>query len=124
MSESRELPSRSSTPTVNYAHGSIFAPTGSPLLRLGGGLGIAACVVGLAIFLAACAGLKMSVALSPIPVILAVPGFILTLIGATTQKHMIAEDTHVLAAFFPCILGIAGGLLEMAVWLQWHMFAR
>ncbi len=124
MSESRELSSHSSGTSVNYTTGSALAPAGSPLLRLGGGLGIAASLIGIAIFLAACAGLNKSVAFSLVPVILGSAGFVLTLVGAFVQKHLITEDTHVLAAFFPCILGIVGGLLEMAVWCEWHIYAR
>jgi hypothetical protein len=92
------------------------------LTRIGGGLGIAAAVVGLALFVAACAGFDASLKLSFIPLVLSIPGLVLSVIGGTTQQN--PEDTHVMAAVFPNLLGIVGGLVMMAAWLGWTVFAR
>ena len=51
--------------------------TGSSLLRLGGGLGIAACVIGLLIFVTGCFGLGKVLVLSLIPVGLCGPKVVL-----------------------------------------------
>jgi len=96
----------------------------SPLVRLGGSLGIAAASVGLLVFIAACFGFRMALVLSIIPVGLSLPGLISTLIGAVTQRSQISEDTHVLHALFGNIIGLLGGLLEMAAWLHWPIFPR
>ena len=92
------------------------------LTRIGGGLGIAASVIGLIVFIAACAGFNASLKLSVVPLILSIPGIVLAVIGGTTQKN--PEDTHVMAAVFPNILGIVGGLVMMAAWLNWTVFAK
>ena len=105
-------------PTLSYG----LADSASPLLRLGGSLGIAACVIGLLIFITACAGLGKVVVLSIIPVGLSLPGLVLSIVGAVTDKDVITEDTHVLQAMFANIVGLIGGLLEMAVWLHWPLF--
>ena len=94
----------------------------SPLVRLGGSLGIAACSVGLLVFIAACMGLRIALVLSLIPVGLSLPGLVLTILGAITQKDQISEDTHVLHALFATLAGLIGGLLEMAAWLHWPIF--
>jgi len=92
------------------------------LVRVGGGLGLAACIIGLAIFLASCAGIDAALQLSFLPVVLGVPGIILAILGAIFQDN--PEDTHVLGAIFPCSLGLIGGLVEMAAWLHWIVFAK
>jgi hypothetical protein len=92
------------------------------LTRIGGGLGIAASVIGLVLFLAACAGFDASLKLSVVPLALSLPGLVLAIIGGTTQQN--PEDTHVMAAVYPNILGIIGGLVMMAAWLNWTVFAH
>jgi hypothetical protein len=112
-------------PAVDYGSAAYgYAGTSSPLLRLGGALGIAACVVGLLVFVTACAGFGKAVVLSIIPVGLSIPALALTLIGAVKDKHLISEDTHVLQALFASLVGLIGGLLEMAAWLGWPLFHR
>jgi hypothetical protein len=106
------------SPGQNYG----LSTTSSPLLRLGGALGIAACVVGLLVLLTACAGMNKVLALSLIPVGLSLPGLIITLVAAVTEKASIAEDTHVLQALFATLVGLIGGLLEMSAWLHWNLF--
>lgn len=103
--------------------GAYAAPPGKPtLLRLGGSLGVAACVIGLVILLAACHGLGASLKFSFIPLLLGGVGFVLSVVGAVIEKHKLAhEDTHVLAALFACCMGIIGGLVQMAAWLKWPL---
>ena len=121
MSEMRE-PAGGAHP-VSTPTGDVYGfANGSPLLRLGGGLGIAACFVGLLILLAACAGMNKVIVLSLIPVGLSVPGLILSIVGAIKDKAAITEDTHVLHALFANIAGLIGGLVEMAAWLNWPLF--
>ena len=107
---------------IDYPVVATVDPGGSGMLRLGGALGIAACAVGLVIMVAACAGLNKAVVLSIIPVALSLPGLIISVVGAVTQKRLIAEDTHVLHALFANMAGLIGGLLEMAAWRNWHLF--
>src|SRR5688500_6118337 len=103
----------------------VYGPSSSsPMLRLGGALGIAACVIGLLTFILACMGLGKVVVLSLIPVGLSAAGLALSLLGAIKDKDSISEDTHVLHALFANIAGLIGGLLLMAVWLRWPNFPR
>ncbi len=92
------------------------------MVRVAGGLGLAACVVGLAIFLAGCAGYEGALSLSAIPLVLGLPGVVLSILGAVFQEN--PEDTHVMGALFPCILGVIGGVVEMAAWLHWPVFVK
>ena len=112
---------------LSYASGTL-PPAGltahSPLVRLGGGLGIAGTAVGLLIVLAMCAGFGRASVLSVIPVGLGAVGLVIALVGAVTQKDRISEDTHVLQALFVTAISVIGGVLEMAVWLNWELFSR
>ena len=123
MSEMRD-PTPGASPASTPAGDVYGFAAGSPMLRLGGGLGIAACVVGLLILVAACAGMNKIVVLSLIPVGLSIPGLIVSIVGAVNDKAAIAEDTHVLQALFANGVGLIGGLLEMAAWLHWPLFHR
>lgn len=123
MSEMRDAAAGGSHgQALNYPVVSELPGTSSGLLRLGGALGIAACIVGLLILLAGCAGFGKAVVLSIIPVGLSAPGLIISIFGAVTQKKLISEDTHVLHALFANSAGLIGGLLEMAFWLHWPLF--
>jgi hypothetical protein len=107
-------------PVVSHASPGIPPRRGS-LVQLGGGLGIASSFIGLAILLCTCAGLDAALYLSILPLLLGGAGLILTVIGALTQKDARVEDTHVLASIFLGLMGIVGGLLEMAAWLKWKV---
>ena len=109
---------------LDYTNAAALPPPSSGMLRLGGALGIAACAVGLAVLLAACAGLNKAVVLSIIPVALSLPGLVISIAGAVFQQHQISEDTHVLHALFVNAAGLVGGLLEMAAWRNWPLFAH
>jgi hypothetical protein len=94
------------------------------IAQLGGGLGIAACFIGLGIFLTACAGFNAVFMLSILPLILGVVGFVFSIAGPIFQKHAHIEDSGVFAAIFLNILGIVGALLLMSVWLNWTLFTK
>jgi hypothetical protein len=105
--------------SVGYA-GPIMGEGAPKLLRLGGSLGIAGCVIGLAILVGACAGLRAALVMSFIPLLLGLVGFVLALVGANTEKQKYgAEDTHVLAALFAACMAVIGGVVLMAAWLKW-----
>ncbi|HEX3356528.1 MAG TPA: hypothetical protein VHS31_06055 [Tepidisphaeraceae bacterium] len=91
------------------------------LVQLGGGLGIAACFIGLAIFLAACCGFNAVFMLSIIPLALGGIGFILSIVGPLVQKSIHVEDSAVFAAIFLGLLGIVGSLMLMSAWLGWQI---
>ncbi len=93
------------------------------LARIGASLGIAANCIGWIIFLALCHGFSAAAVLAPLPLALGLVGMVLTVVGAVTQPHA-DVDTHVLASIFLNLFGIVGGLLEMAVWRNWTLFAR
>jgi ABC-type antimicrobial peptide transport system permease subunit len=111
-----EIPYKTPGTHMGTNHGS------GSLTRLGGGLGIAASIIGMMIFLGACAGFDASLKLSVLPLLMSVPGLVLSVIGGTRQAN--PEDTHVMAAVFPNILGIVGALVMMAVWLKWTVFVH
>ena len=55
------------------------------------------------------------------PLILGSVGVVLSIAGPIVQKQAHVEDSHVFAAIFLNILGIVGGLMLMAVWLNWKV---
>ena len=91
------------------------------LIRAGGSLGIAGSLIGVAIFVTACAGFDAVFSFSPIPFAMGVIGLPLTLIGAM-RRGVTIEDSHVPASLFINLMALAGGLLEIAVWLHWPIF--
>jgi hypothetical protein len=93
----------------------------TPIAQIGGALGIAACFIGLGIFLVACAGFGAVFMLSIIPLILGAVGFVLSIVGPNVQKAAHIEDTGVFAAIFLNVLAIVGALLLMSVWLGWKI---
>jgi hypothetical protein len=96
----------------------------TPLAHLAGGLGIAACLIGLLIFFVACAGFGGVFMLSILPLILGAIGFVLSIVGPILQKSAHVEDSAIFAAIFLNVLGVVGGLLLMAVWLNWQLLAK
>jgi hypothetical protein len=96
--------------------------TGTTLVRTGGALAIAGCSIGLLVFLVACAGFGAAFEFSPIPAVMGAVGLVLTLVGATQQRSIAIEDTHVVASLFVSLMALAGGLVLMAVWLHWPIF--
>jgi hypothetical protein len=98
-------------------------PSATSPAQVGGLLGIAACLIGLAIFVAGCFGLNAAFIFSPLPLALGAAGLLLTFFGGLFFKGK-AEDTHVVAALFISLFGIVGALLEMSVWLHWTIFQK
>ena len=90
--------------------------------KIGGALGIAGSIIGIAIFVMGCFGFSAAFYLSPIPLILGIPGLVLTIMGGF-QKNPGIEDTGVLAGYLINIAVISGALLLMAVWRNWTFFA-
>jgi hypothetical protein len=102
---------------------SIYTGQRKSLAKIGGALGIAGACIGIGIFIVACAGFGAAFYLSLIPLILGIPGLILSIIGGF-QKPTGVEDTHVVAALILNMAVIFGALLEMAVWLRWPLFGK
>ena len=146
MSESRDDPAAtpSVAPTAAAAYTAADLPLvsatptpSSPLVRLGGLLGIVGSIIGLVALVAACAGADRVLpgswfperynhvmALGAVSVVLGALGLVVALLGAFTQRARIAEDTHVMQAAFAGLISVLGGLLEMAVWLRWPIFPK
>jgi hypothetical protein len=94
------------------------------LAQLGGGLGITACCIGLAVFFGACCGFNAVFMLSIIPLILSSIGIVLSVLGPVLQKSHHLEDGGVFAGIFLNLLGIIGSLLLMSAWLHWQVFGK
>jgi hypothetical protein len=110
---------------MNPSHSTTAGSTkGSTLVWAGSALGIAACIIGLGLFLAACFGLDAAFILSPLPTFMGAVGLILVVIGALGDAGKRMENVHVLAAIVVPIWGLLGGLVLMAAWLNWPMFYR
>jgi hypothetical protein len=92
------------------------------LTRLGGSLGIAACCIGMAIFVIACFGYQAAFALSFLPVIMSGVGFVLSVLGGVFKRGV--DETGPLSGIFINLFGLLGGLLLMAVWQDWMIFYR
>ena len=109
------------TPPLAYA--SPSPPTdGSPLISVGGVIGIGANVLGLAILLAACFGLEGAFIFAWLVLILGVAALVCGVVGGIVKKPQ--EDTHVVAALFINLFAIVGGLLEVAVHMKWQIFLK
>src|SRR3954454_2562760 len=76
------------------------------LVQIGSALGIAANCIGWLIFLLMCSGFSAAVNFALIPLIFAAVGMTLTVIGASTQKHLGDIDMHVLASLFINLFGL------------------
>ncbi len=94
-----------------------------PLLRIGGALGIAAVSISLLIFVVGCFGFQaVFVGLPLVPLLLALPGLVLTLVGGIAGNRGPDADTRVMAAVFVNGIGLFAALLEVAVWQNWPLF--
>jgi hypothetical protein len=89
----------------------------NPLLRVGGGLGLAGVLLGFALLALSCAGFDAALCFSPLVLIFAISGGTLTLIAA--RRSPLIDDSSILAGLFLAALGSLGGLLELAAWQQW-----
>jgi hypothetical protein len=95
----------------------------SSLSNLGGTLGIAACSIGLLIFLLGCSGFHAAFALAFLPLGISLLGMIATIIGGVREPGG-PEHTPILAGLFLNLFGIVGGVLELAVHNDWAIFYR
>jgi hypothetical protein len=94
-----------------------------PLLRIGGALGIAAVSISLLIFVVGCFGFQaVFTGLPLVPLVLALPGLVLTLAGGILGNRGPDADTRILSAVFVNGLGLFAALLEIAVWQNWPLF--
>ena len=108
---------------LNYSSPSYNVGQPLSLVRIGGSLGIAATSISLAIFTLGCFGFRAAFNVLPIiPMVLSIPGMILTIIGATLKKTPGDEDTQTMAAMYVNLLGFVGALLELSIWLGWDVF--
>ncbi|HEY8668959.1 MAG TPA: hypothetical protein VIL86_20085 [Tepidisphaeraceae bacterium] len=98
----------------------LDTPQGT-LAKTAGGIGIASVLIGLALFMGACAGFNAVFAFSLIPLFAGAAGFVLTIV-AGSQKNTGVQDMGIVAALFLNIMGFVGGLLMTATWLHWHIF--
>ncbi len=107
---------------TNPSHGSVHhsAPL-TTISQVGGGLGIAGCCIGMLVFFGACFGFSASLYLSPLPLVMGLIGFVLTIVGAVMEPN--TEGPAVAAGLFLNLASIVGGLMEMAAWLSWKIFA-
>jgi hypothetical protein len=88
-----------------------------PLLRVAGGLSLAGVLLGIILLLLTCAGLDAALDFSPAVLALGVAGGILTLLS--TRHSPATETGPILASLFMSALALLGGVLQLAVWLQW-----
>jgi hypothetical protein len=97
----------------------------SPALKLGGALGVAACALDAAIFVASCAGFGAAMKGFPIvPLLLGAGGMVMTIVGLNGRNDPPLEGPDVLGPLFINALGLLGALVEMALWLSWTTFPR
>lgn len=90
------------------------------LVRVGGGLGVAATSISMAIFVLGCFGFSAAFTWLPVlPFIMAIVGLLLTIIGAIWKKSAADEDTQIFISMFCNFLGLVGALVEIGVWLNW-----
>ena len=108
---------------IPYASPGTIPTAPSPALPVGGGLGIVACFLGLAIFVSGCFGFEAAFIFSLLPLVLAAAGMVLTIIGALLRQGSYV-DTQVLASLLVNFVGIIGALLEVSVWMHWTILPK
>ena len=119
-----------SVSTQHGIHSSPNSTDGFSLTKFGGLLGVIACAIGMTIFLIGCAGregllapfkIPSVFALAVLPLVISVPGLLLSLAGGS-RRNRPAIDPGVLGAVFVNLLAFSGALLEIIVWQQWGLF--
>lgn len=103
---------------ISSAHGSARKAS---LTKIGGAMGITGCIIGLGIFVAACAGIDAMLALAVIPLVLGVAGLATAVAGALCHKSVGLNDPQILAAMWVGLISALGGLLLLALKLNWTM---
>jgi hypothetical protein len=91
------------------------------MAALGGSFGIAGASIGLLLFVGSCAGYNAVFMLSLIPFGLGCLGLIMALLGTFIDKSETLNTSQGLAAIWVSFIAVAGGLLEMGVWLHWGL---
>jgi hypothetical protein len=93
---------------------SLADPSGnSSIVHFGGMLGVAACFVGLSIFIGGCLGFDRSFDLALVPLAMAGVGLVMTVIGGM-RRTIGVEHTPVLAGLLFNVFGLVGGMIEWA----------
>lgn len=117
--------------TFAHAHEDVASRKGifatGPLTRLAGFGGLLACVAGLAMVIASCAGVERVGAFalfsfSQYVLYVSLGGLALALLGGLIEHRRMREETHILAALFTNALGAIGGALLYVLWMGWKVF--
>lgn len=114
-----------SDPTAS-SHSPLYTTPGQgtgSITKAGGALGVAASFVGFVIFFAGCAGYDAAFKFALIPMILAVPGLLLTIVGGTIKRTTGMEESHIVASLCLNLACIMGALILIAVWKGVPIFA-
>jgi hypothetical protein len=77
-------------------------------------LGVAACFIGMAIFLGGCMGFERAFDLAWIPLALAAAGLSFTVLAGVFRHDTGVQHTGVLASVLINVFGLVGGILEWA----------
>jgi hypothetical protein len=80
---------------------------------------MAGALIGLGIFVAGCFGITAAFSLSVIPLAMGVVATALVTMGAWRRQQPHIEDSAPMAAVFPSLMALLGGLLLFAVWMHW-----
>lgn len=91
------------------------------MISFGGMLGVAACSIGIAIFLGGCMGFDAVFRLSIIPLAMSGVGMAVSVLGGILRRGGV-EHTGILAGVFINLFALVGGLLELAVAQDWAIF--
>jgi hypothetical protein len=86
----------------------------APRSQIGGMFGVAACFIGMAIFLGGCMGFERAFDLAWIPLALAGVGLAFTVLAGVFQRSTGVQHTGVLASVLINVFGLVGGVLEWA----------
>jgi hypothetical protein len=89
------------------------------LIRVSGAVGIAACIIGLLIFFAACFGFQAIFPLSILPLLMGAVGLVIAIVAGFMYKNLTVQDMGMLAALFINLMGLIGGVVLVAVWRGW-----
>jgi hypothetical protein len=123
-----QLPSARSAPESRAGEdrgGRLNPPltASNPILSVAGGLSLAGVLLGILLLLLTCSGFDAALYFSPAVLALAIAGGIMTTIAA---RHSPTTQTGpVLASLFMTAVALLGGVLQLAVWLQWPiLFAQ
>jgi uncharacterized membrane protein len=115
MTDSPSSPSPAPAQPVHPHH----APRpDSPIVRFGGIVGVVACCLGLAAFLAGCAGYSQAFGIGFLLMVAGGAGMVLTVVGGVF-RHGGVEDTPILGGIFLNLFAFVGGLLLFALHRGW-----